>query len=443
MSSAAREGGERDLGSERRPYVANGELASGSVATMRTPGRPHARITMRERLNRPVSLRVEMLLSLAVIGTAALMIAIINVLLFDDLVANPNGALYISLLVLADVGVFVIFGASKLGSLVVKPLEEVVQAAQAIAAGDLTRRVPPGNSSEFVKLAGAINHMTVRLLEEQAHVARMEKMAGVGRLAAGVAHEIGNPLGAIAGYTHLLRRATPDAPVLRETLDGLERETQRIDRIIRGMLDYARPRQRALTSIDLNGCVRRVVNMLGDQGALRAVDVQLSFPRSLPTLSGDRHELEQVFVNLLLNAVDAMDGAGRVSVVARHVSFDEFARGEGLRRAGDPAELTMTREPNARLRTWLNHSGEPGEVLQVVVSDSGPGVPPTDSERIFDPFFTTKDPGRGTGLGLAIVSRIVENMGGTVWVRPAREGGAAFVILFAVRDKARHRGREV
>jgi two-component system, NtrC family, sensor kinase len=411
---------------------------AGSGARVHAPARSSGGrlqpLKVRERLQQPVSLRIEMLLSLAVIGTAALMIAIINVLLFDDLVASPNGAIYISLLILADVAVFVLFGASKLNSLVVRPLENVAQAAQAIAAGDLSRRVPQGNSSEFLRLASAINHMTVRLLEEQAHVARMEKMAGVGRLAAGVAHEIGNPLGAIHGYTHLLRKAVPDAPPVQEALEGLEREAERIDRIMRGMLEYARPRQRSLTTVDVNGCVHRVVSMLSDQGALHGVEVHLTLAPSLPLLAGDRHEMEQVFVNLLLNSVDAMHGSGSISVVARHLPFEEFARGEGVRRANDPNHLAVQREPNPRLRTWLNHSGEPEEVLQVVVADSGPGVPPSESERIFDPFYTSKDPGKGTGLGLAIVSRIIDSMSGAVWVRPAREGGAAFVMLFAVES---------
>lgn len=387
---------------------------------------------LRERLRQPVSLRVEMMLSLAVIGTIALMILVINVLLFDELVASPNGALYITLLVLADVAVFVIFGASKLRTLVVRPLEEVVAAAQAIAAGDLSRRVPRGDSTEFITLAGAINHMTVRLLEEQAHVARMEKMAGVGRLAAGVAHEIGNPLGAIGGYTHLLRRSAPDTPAVREALDGLQRESERIDRIMRGMLEYARPRQRSVVNVDVNACVQRVISLLGDQGVLRELNLTLTLCEPLPPLAGDRHELEQVFVNLVLNAADAVNGSGTISIVTRHVPFEEFARGEGVRRANDAAQVVMARQENPRLRAWLNHSGEPAEVLQVVVADSGPGVPASESERIFDPFYTTKDPGRGTGLGLAIVSRIVDSMGGAVWVRGAREGGASFVILFAV-----------
>jgi signal transduction histidine kinase len=108
--------------------------------------------------------------------------------------------------------------------------------------------------------------------------------------------------------------------------------------------------------------------------------------------------------------------------------------GQSTRRAGDSRDVEVPRQSSARLRVWLNTVGEPREVVKLVVADSGPGVPWSDTERIFDPFYTTKDAGKGTGLGLAIVSRIVESAGGTIWVREAREGGAAFFVLFPVPE---------
>jgi signal transduction histidine kinase len=143
--------------------------------------------------------------------------------------------------------------------------------------------------------------------------------------------------------------------------------------------------------------------------------------------------MEQVFVNLLLNGVDALGGKGEMWLVTQCVPFDEIF-GSGARRAEDPGGVLMVREHSARVRAWLNTVGEPTRIIKVIVSDNGPGVPITDSERVFDPFFTTKDPNKGTGLGLAIVSRIVEGMGGTIWVRQAREGGAAFMIYLPVPE---------
>ena len=386
---------------------------------------------VRDRFQLFTSLRAELLLSLAVLGTAALSLAALNVIVLQGLVASTHGALYLAALIVADVVVFVAFGAYKIRGLVLEPLNSVVETTEAIAGGDLSRRAPPGATTEFARLARSVNRMTGRLLEEQAQRIHLEKVASVGQLAAGVAHEIGNPLSAIAGYTHLLRRGMNGSADASDALAGIERESARIDRIMRGMLDYARPRRRIIETVDLNATAHQVVNMLRDQGVLRRVRTNLWLHPTLPAVQGDAHELEQVLVNLLLNATDAMDGDGIISVCTRCCPLGEVARGTPRRRA-DSVQLTVPREHSARVRAWLNTIGEPREVIELVVADSGPGIPPSESERIFDPFYTTKEPGKGTGLGLAIVARIVEGLGGTVWVRQAREGGAAFVMYFPI-----------
>jgi two-component system NtrC family sensor kinase len=377
------------------------------------------------------SLKAEMMLSLAVLGTAALSLAALNVVALENLVMSKNGAIYLALLIIADVAIFVVFGAYKLQGLVIEPLDTVVETTEAIAAGDLSRRVPAGTTTEFRRLSRSINHMTRRLLEEQAQRAHLEKVASVGRLAAGVAHEIGNPLGAINGYAHILRQSVAQNSDAADAIAGIERESARIDRIMRGMLDYARPRRSAHARIDLNGTVRQAVELLRDQGSLRDVDVQLYLQENLPRLVGDRHEVEQVLVNLLLNAVDALEGRGNVSIVSQCIAFEELGGGDG-RRADDPHGFLVAREQSARVRAWSNTVGEPEKIIKLVVADDGPGIPVSDSERVFDPFFTSKEPGKGTGLGLAVVARIVENLGGTIWVRQAREGGAAFTMYFPV-----------
>jgi two-component system, NtrC family, sensor kinase len=321
-----------------------------------------------------------------------------------------------------------VFGAYLVRRLVIRPVDEIVAAAEAIAQGDLARRAPPMGSVELARLATSLNRMTTRLLEEQTLVVRAEKMASVGRLAAGIAHEIGNPLGAINGYTHLARRRLRDRG-LDDELDAIERETARIDRIVRGLLDYARPRRTTPELIAIDECVERVVAMLRDQGALKEVEVHTEILAGVPPLSGDRHEFEQALVNLLLNAIDAMQGRGAVTIAARGDSLASLRDDVALRK-GDSPSVLAERERHPRVRAWLHRVGEPSRILTVTVADSGPGVDPEDVERIFDPFFTTKPPGKGTGLGLAIVARIVDNLGGVVWVRPAREGGAAFVMMF-------------
>ncbi|HXY31079.1 MAG TPA: ATP-binding protein [Gemmatimonadaceae bacterium] len=381
------------------------------------------------------SLKTEMMLSLAVLGTAALSLAALNVVVLENLVMTANGAIYLALLIFADILVFVAFGAYKIQGLVLDPLDEVVDATAAIAAGDLSRRVPKGHTSEFNRLARSINRMTARLLEEQSQRTHLEKVASVGRLAAGVAHEIGNPLGAINGYAHILRRTfAGQNGEAADALAGLERESARIDRIMRGMLEYARPRRRNATRLDLNSTIQQTVELLRDQGNLREVKVHLDLQVDLPRMIGDCHEMEQVLVNLMINAVDAMEEKGSIWIVTQQLPFSEVI-GTGERRAGDPENFAIPRDQSTRVRAWLNTVGEPSHIIKLIVADSGPGIPISDSERVFDPFYTTKDPGKGTGLGLAVVARIVEGLGGTVWVRQAREGGAAFMMYFPVAEQ--------
>jgi signal transduction histidine kinase len=269
--------------------------------------------------------------------------------------------------------------------------------------------------------------MTDRLLEEREYLVRAEKMASVGRLAAGIAHEIGNPLGAINGYLHVLRSAPTGSEAARDALEALERESTRIDRIVRGLLDYARAKPRSTEHVNLNDIARGVTELLAAQGALKHVQLRLSPAADAVFVAGDRHDFEQAFVNLILNAVDAMKGGGELSLILRRTTRTELLA--GARRSGDVGENQPRHTPKARAARWLE-SGGIEDLVMVAVADSGPGVPAADVERVFEPFYTTKEPGKGTGLGLAIVARNIENSDGIIWVSPSREGGAAFRMLF-------------
>ncbi|MHB1073108.1 MAG: sensor histidine kinase, partial [Gemmatimonadaceae bacterium] len=276
-------------------------------------------------------------------------------------------------------------------------------------------------------------------LEERAQLVRAEKLAGIGRLAAGIAHEVGNPLGAIHGYAHLLKRELPDRPEAREALSGLERESERIDRIVRSLLDYARDRRLSPVAVDAGMVLAGACELLRAQGVLRRIEVHVEGDTAPARVVCDRHDLEQLFVNLLLNAADAMNFEGRITVRVEQLDREALrgagaglgrrARAAARRRDDPPGSGPWERGAGSREERWLEAQPAGAPVVQVILADSGPGVPPELRERIFDPFFTTKEPGRGTGLGLAIVARIVENCGGTIGVRAAREGGAAFHLL--------------
>ncbi len=373
------------------------------------------------------SLRTELLASFALLAIAALIIAVASVLVLAPLLAESHGVFYLSGLIVLDVCVLVVFAAYQVEREVMRPLREAAAAAEAIAAGDLHRRVPAGRSVEINNLADSFNRMTDHLLDERAQLVRAEKLASVGRLAAGVAHEVGNPLGAMTGYLHVLTARLRDRPDLAEVTSGLERESSRIDRIVRGLLDYSRARKSAAGNLGLNEIVRATVELLSIQGVFRHVALNLELSPKAPTVTGDRHELEQVFVNLLLNAVDAMSGSGSITITTERVARDTLRQPSARRSDADASGFEHP--PDTRVGLWLADHDDV-EVGVVVIADSGPGIPVELREKIFDPFFTTKEPGHGTGLGLAIVSRIVDNAGGTIWVTQAREGGAAFHMLF-------------
>jgi len=368
------------------------------------------------------SLRTELLLNLAVLAAGALLLAVLSAVLAPLLGHGLLNFALLLILIAVDVAIFLGFGRYLISRLVTAPMEELVEATHAVAAGELSRRAAPGGTREFDRLAESVNQMTERLLDAQGALVRAEKLASVGRLAAGVAHEVGNPLAAIANYVELLRRRGVEP----EMVAAIEREAGRIDVIVRSLLDYARPRDAQREPVDLGAVASRAVDLLRAQGVLRPVSVEVAVASGLPRVLGESAALEQVFVNLLLNAVDAAGEGGRISVVA---SATRVGDADAERRGSDPPEHAAASERQLR-RASRHLEGMPdgAAAVQVVIADSGSGVPAELLNRIFDPFFTTKPPGRGTGLGLAIVQRIVQDHGGRVDVARAREGGAAFAV---------------
>ncbi|MEX0691145.1 MAG: ATP-binding protein [Gemmatimonadales bacterium] len=340
----------------------------------------------------------ELLWNLSLLVGAALSLAVVTTLAAQAL--SPRWAVIALLgMIAADLAVLFVFGRYLIGRLVLTPLERLSRTADELAAGNLAVRAPDAETTEFMHLAERLNGMTETLLDTQAELVRAEKLAGVGRLAAGIAHEVGNPLAAIRTYTDVLVRRGVDPEVTRQITD----ETDRIDRIVRSLLDYARPSRGGEGVVEVARTIERVVDLLTAQGLLRDKDLRLHVASGLPVVRGPAHGLEQILVNLLLNAIDATP-QGAIVIEAQE----------------------WTGDPRRRLRR-AELEGVRGVLL--LVADSGPGVPEADRERIFDPFVTSKNPGRGTGLGLAIVHRAVHEMGGVIWVEDAREGGAAFKMV--------------
>jgi len=366
------------------------------------------------------ALRTELLFYLSFLTAAALLLGVATMLFVTSFAPEGTFAL-VMLMVALEVGVFVVFGRHLVSRLVLWPLERVVATADAVADGDLERRAPDAETRDFSTLAERINRMTDHLVDAQGQLVRSEKLASIGRLAAGIAHEVGNPLGAIGTYVEVLRRRGIEP----EVVSGVSRELERLDRIVRGLLDYARPHDEALAPLDPAAVARSAYGLLEAQGALKPARASLHVATGVPRMLGRAHVLEQAIVNLVLNAVDAAPG-GVVIVGVTAWSYDP--RRAPPRRATDPHDLAFPRWPESRPSRREFSEGQTGVLLYV--ADSGAGVAPEDRGKIFDPFYTTKQPGRGTGLGLAIVARAVYDMGGVVWVDMAREGGAAFKMFF-------------
>jgi signal transduction histidine kinase len=261
------------------------------------------------------------------------------------------------------------------------------------------------------RLAPAVNRLDLRLREERARVqsqieelqksnrelraareevARSERLASVGRLAAGVAHEVGNPMTALLGYLSILRDRVKQGKDPGDYLERLAREAERIDRILRDLLGLARPPAHDLQPVDLRTAAERARGLLEAQPSWTGCALELRVPRDLPRARGDDHSVVQVLLNLLVNAAKA--GARRVEV-------------EGRAESGAPV---------------------------VEVLDDGRGLPPEAASRLFEPFFTTSSPGEGTGLGLALCHATMERFGGSISARQRAGGtGTSFLLHFA------------
>jgi len=277
-------------------------------------------------------------------------------------------------------------------------------------------------------LLQAIGALEDRATDADVERSQAERLASAVRMPAGLAHEVGNPLCAITNYAHSLEEKV--VPELRGTVQALQREVSRIERIIAAYTDHVRPRDPGSLGADVNDALRSSLGLLSDQGVLRRIAVLTQLEEAPLPARGDTLALEQVFVNLILNAADAMPGGGRLVIWTQRAPRQALEGGL-MRRAGDARTSMPSRRRDERLAQWVStHDAE--DVAMVVMADSGHGVQPGDEERIFEPFVTTKAPDQGSGLGLAVVRRLVDAMRGMVWVQTAREGGAAFHLVFPI-----------
>ncbi len=366
-----------------------------------------------------------------------------------------NSQRVILLSIILDAVILVVFGSFLLSRVLVKPLRGLVQLTQKISEGDFNETIEVSSTNEIGQLIASFNRMIERLkanreeLEDyvrslevankqlkqaQEELIRTEKLASIGRFAAGVAHEVGNPLGAILGYTSMLEKGQIEPGESKDYLQRIEKEIQRINRIVRELLDFSRPSRGEIRQVEVNKLLENTLSLLSYQKSFRNIETQLNLHPDLPRVMGDESQLSQVFLNMMLNAVDAMPEGGVLRIqtepyVVEDVFGDQFQRYFAPRRRGDPVESDYfrLRKPDP-LSAILAKFSKGDRLAKIRISDTGTGIRKEDLEKIFDPFFTTKPPDKGTGLGLSICLRIVESAGGVIRVESEAGQGSTFEI---------------
>ncbi|MBI2896776.1 MAG: HAMP domain-containing protein [Deltaproteobacteria bacterium] len=272
---------------------------------------------------------------------------------------------------------------------ILRPVSALRQGALRIAQGDLSKRIDLPGHDEFAELAATFNRMTEDLERNQRALLRAQKLASIGQIAAGVAHEINNPLGVILGHVKLLQRSM--GPM--EELKIIEEETRQCQRIVEGLLDLSRTPRLENGPVDLGELARDAVERLEESGKLQGREVAVPDRATRVLARGDEAKLRQVVLNVLLNAAEAVPEGGAIRLEASRME---------------------------------------GEAILAVI-DTGPGIAAEIIPRLFDPFVTTKP--KGTGLGLAISQKIVEAHGGRIDIRSGPDEGTRVAVCLPASEE--------
>jgi len=375
--------------------------------------------------------------------------------------------------------VVLVFGYIILSRKVINPLEKISKGAFEIAGGRLNTDISVNLPNEIGELANSLQKMTEKLIanqnelsaklyevnnlnralhEAQMEIVRTEKLASIGRLSSGIAHEIGNPLSAVLGYVEILKKKIKE----KDDNDLLIRsgeEIQRISKIIRELLDFSRPIIPDIKEIDLKESLSGAIENLRDVGALKNIRVSLEPSGDIAKVLIDEGQFRQVMVNILKNSTDAVFEKYRGNVggeifinisISSLKELDElrsvFMRNLDKRRDDPPDKLFLGERltqrksdpPDAKLfkkrgKTKFGYPkflfDEEEKFIKLTVEDNGAGIKREDLQKIFDPFYTTKEPGKGTGLGLYMTLNIVDAMGGYIDVISEHGKGTLFLVL--------------
>ncbi|MCX5771814.1 MAG: ATP-binding protein, partial [Candidatus Hydrogenedentes bacterium] len=283
-----------------------------------------------------------------------------------------------------------------------KPIRALLHATHRVREGDFDARAPVFSGDEIGRLSVAFNRMAEGLAESRRRVLRADKLASIGEFAAGVAHEINNPLDGVMSCLSRLQRDPANLSQNMEYLQMIQHALKRISTVIQRLLEYSRASEMSFQPEDVNHIIENVIALIQVMAKQNAIHIIFDYGKDVPLVAGDCYHLEQALLNLAHNAVAAMPPGGTLTF---------------------------------RTRPAAGRDDRPGRV-EISVEDTGAGIAKENLDKVFEPFFTTKDPGKGTGLGLAIVKEIVEAHSGEVHVDSTLGVGSTFrVYLPAATDR--------
>jgi signal transduction histidine kinase len=330
--------------------------------------------------------------------------------------------LFINTVILTFIGIY------RLSKVYFQPLARLARRAEDYREDDEMLFSVRKEDNELHKLSGSLNSMlrrisadkeklrsTVNSLETanlelkkaQKEIIRAEKLASVGRLSAGIAHEIGNPIGIVMGYLELLKQKGIPAAEKKEYIHRTEAEIERINTIIRQLLEISRPSNAGLRAVSVHDLIDDIAEVLNVQPLMSNIELECRLAAQNDKILADSNQLRQVFLNLIINAADAISSEGKAD------------NGKLL------IQSSLVGETPEQPQNQKTH-------LKIMFIDNGPGISEENISNIFDPFYTTKEPGKGTGLGLSVSFMIVEGFGGKMTVRSKIGEGTTMTLLLPV-----------
>ena len=323
-----------------------------------------------------------------------------------------NALLVLILITVAGVALAIGLGYI-LAHKIMTPVHQLIKASQEISEGNLSPEIGPISKNEEMRLLqNTFKDMIVSLEERDRHATverenqllQSERQASVGRLAAGVAHEINNPLTGVLTYTHMLLRRKDIKGEIRSDLKTIVESTERVRDIVKGLLDFSRQTKLDREPTLINRIIRSTISLIENQALVKGVSIKFNSGKNLPVLTLDHSQFRSVLLNIIINAIDASEPGDNITV----------STGIGLS-AGS--------------------GGQKG--VEIVIADTGCGIPQEDLDKLFDPFFSTKEVGHGTGLGLSVSHGIVQRHKGTIRVQSEVGKGSTFFIWIPIEEKVK------